>query len=78
MDAWAKDHNVEDRITMLADGNGDLTRALGLEMDGRGFGMGIRSQRYAMIIEDGTVIALYVEKPKAFEVSSAEAILKVL
>jgi peroxiredoxin len=78
MDAWGKSQNVEGKLFMVADGNGDLTRALGLEMDGRAFGMGIRSQRYAMIIENGMVTALHVEKPRKFEVSSAEAILESL
>jgi peroxiredoxin len=78
MDAWGKTHNVEDRILMVADGNGDFTRAIGLEMDGSGFGMGTRSQRYAMIVENGVVTALNVEKPGTFEVSSAEAVLQLL
>jgi peroxiredoxin len=78
MDAWGKAHNVEDRILMVADGNGDFTRAIGLEMDGSGFGMGTRSQRYAMIVENGVVTALNVEKPGTFEVSSAEAVLQLL
>ena len=60
---------------MVADGNGELASALGLEMDGSGFGLGTRSQRYAMVIDDGVVTKLAVEAPGAFEVSSAEAIL---
>ena len=78
MDAWGKNQNVEDRLLMVADGNGDFTRAVGLEMDGSGIGMGLRSQRYAMIIDNGTVSAVNVEKPRTFEVSSAETILKQL
>ena len=78
MDAWGKAQNVEDRIMMVADGNGDFTRAIGLEMDGSGVGLGTRSQRYAMIVEDGVVTALNVEAPRVFEVSSAEAILRQL
>ncbi len=78
MDAWGKDQSVGGDVLMLADGNADLTKALGLEMDGTGFGMGIRSQRYAMVIDDGVVTTLNIEEPGAFEVSSAEAILAAL
>ncbi|MEX2327351.1 MAG: peroxiredoxin, partial [Pseudomonadales bacterium] len=77
MDAWGKDRNAE-AIMMAADGNGDFTKAMGLTMDGSGFGMGTRSQRYALVAEDGKITALHVEKPGAFEVSAAEAIMKVL
>ena len=63
---------------MLADGNGDFTRALGLEMDASRFGMGKRSQRFSMIVEDGVVKALNVEEPGAFSVSSADHVLKQL
>jgi peroxiredoxin len=78
MGAWGKDQNVGDKVIMVADGNGDFTRALGLEMDGSGFGMGKRSQRYSMIVEDGVVKALNVEQPRAFEVSNVETILTQL
>jgi peroxiredoxin len=78
MDAWGKDQHVDDKVLMLADGNGDFTKAVGLVMDATGYGMGLRSQRYAMVIEDGVVKKLNVEAPGAFEVSSAEAILKAL
>lgn len=78
MHAWGKDAGVADKVVMLADGNGDFTKAIGLEMDGRGFGMGIRSQRFAMIVEDGTVTELNVEDPGAFQVSSANHILSQL
>jgi peroxiredoxin len=78
MGAWGKDQNVGDKVIMVADGNGDFTRALGLEMDGSGFGMGKRSQRYSMIVEDGVVKALNVEQPRAFEVSNVETILTKL
>ena len=64
-----------DRVVMLPDGNGDLTRALGLEMDGSAFGLGKRSQRFALYAEDGIVKDLQIEKPGAYEVSSAEAML---
>lgn len=77
MDAWGKSANAENLI-MAGDGNGDLTAALGLEMDGSGFGLGKRSQRYAMIVEDGTITKLAVEAPGQFEVSSAEAMLAAL
>lgn len=78
MNAWAKDQNVDGKVLMLADGNADFSRAVGLVMDGSGYGMGERSQRYAMVVEDGVVKALNVEAPGAFEVSSAEAVMKVL
>lgn len=75
MGAWGKDQKSDGKVRMLADGNGDFTRALGLEMDGTRFGMGKRSQRYAMIIDDGVVKELNVEEPGAFAVSSAEHVL---
>jgi peroxiredoxin len=77
MSAWSKVNNA-DGITMLADGNGTLTKALGLEMDGAGYGLGIRSQRFAMFVDDGVVKSIAVEKPGAFDVSSAESMLKSL
>ena len=77
MDAWGSERNAEELI-MAGDGNGDFTAALGLEMDGRGFGLGTRSERYAMIVDDGVVTKLAVEAPGAFEVSKAEAILEAL
>ena len=75
MNAWAKDQGTGEAVLMLADGNGDFTRAVGLEMDGSKFGMGKRSQRYSMIVEDGVVKVLNVEAPGAFEVSSADHML---
>jgi len=78
MDAWGKDQSVEDKVMMLADGNGDFTKAVGLTMDGTGYGMGLRSQRYAMVIDNGVVKTLNIEAPGAFEVSSAESVLKGL
>lgn len=77
MDAWGQAKNAE-ALVMAADGNGDFTKALGLELDASGFGMGVRSQRYAMIVDDGVVSALQVEAPGKFEVSSAEAVLQTL
>ena len=75
MGAWGKDNGVEGKVRMLADGNGTFAAALGLEMDGSGFGMGQRSQRYSMIVKDGTVAELNVEQRGGFEVSSADYLL---
>ena len=72
MGAWGKDQQAGDKVQMLADGNGDFTRAVGLEMDGTKFGMGKRSQRYSMIVDNGVVKSVNVEEPGAFDVSSAE------
>lgn len=77
MDAWGKSQNAE-QILMLADGNADFTIALGLELDGRVFGMGTRSQRYAMLVDDGKVSVLNVEEGPGVEVSSAETMLAAL
>ena len=78
MDAWGKQQNATDKVLMLADGNGDFSKAVGLTMDGTAYGMGLRASRYAMVIQDGVVKALNVEAPGAFEVSSAEAVLKLI
>jgi peroxiredoxin len=75
MHAWGKDQNVDDQIAMLADGNGEYARALGLEMDGTAFGMGMRSKRFAIIADDGVATHVAVEAPGQFEVSKAESIL---
>ena len=75
MDAWGKSAGVGDRIVMAADGNGEFTRSLGLELDASGFGMGKRGQRFAMIVEDGVVKTVDVEGPGEFKVSSAEHVL---
>jgi peroxiredoxin len=75
MGAWGKDQKADGKVHMLADGNGDFTRAVGLEMDGTKFGMGKRSQRYSMIVDNGVVTSVNVEAPGAFEVSSAEYLL---
>ncbi|MBU0670373.1 MAG: peroxiredoxin [Alphaproteobacteria bacterium] len=77
MGAW-KDAAGSDDITMLADGNGDFAQAVGLTMDGSGFGMGQRGQRYSMVVDDGVVTELNVEQPGDFSVSSAEHMLKQL
>jgi len=74
MGAWSKSADA-DAITMLADGNGDFAEAIGMTFDGSKFGMGKRSQRYSMLVEDGVVTQLNVEKPGEFSVSSAEHLL---
>lgn len=76
--AWGKAHDVGTKVTLLADGNAEFVKALGLEMDGAKFGMGTRGQRFAMIVDDGRVEQLFVEEPGAFEVSSAEHVLGAL
>ncbi len=78
MSAWGKEHQADGKVMMLGDGNADFTRAMGLELDRIKEGMGIRSQRYAMLVENGIVKALNVEKPGEYAVSSAEAILETL
>lgn len=78
LSAWGKAGNVGNKITLLADGNGDFVKALGLTMDGSGFGMGTRGQRFAMVISDGKVEQLDVEAPGEFRVSSAEHLLAQL
>jgi peroxiredoxin len=75
MGAWGAQQDPDGQITFLADGNGEFTAALGLEMDGSGFGLGTRSQRYAAIIDDGVVTELLVEPAPGLDVSSAESIL---
>ncbi len=77
MKAWQEQGKAEG-ITMLADGNATFTKALGLEMDGTGYGLGTRCQRFALYAEDGVVKSLAVEAPGKFEVSSAEAMLKMV
>jgi len=78
MSAWGKDRAVGDKVLMLADGNGDYARALGLELDATGFGMGMRGQRFAIVVEDGVAAHVAVEAPAAFEVSKVESVLAVL
>jgi glutaredoxin/glutathione-dependent peroxiredoxin len=75
MNAWGKASGVGDRIVMLADGNGEYARALGLELDARGFGMGTRGQRFALIVRDGVATQVNVEAPGQFKVSAAEYVL---
>ena len=76
--AWAKDHKTTDGITMLADGSGIFTKALGLQLDLTARGLGIRSQRFALVAENGIVTHLAVEEPGGFDVSRAEAVLETL
>ena len=78
MQAWAKSQNVPDGLMMLADGNADFTRALGLELDASAYGMGTRAKRFALYAENGVVKLLNVEAPGEFDVSSAEHMLKQL
>ena len=78
MNAWGAERGAGEKVRLIADGNADFAKALGLEMDGTGIGFGTRSQRFALIAEDGVVKKLAVEAPMKFDVSSAEAILDVL
>ena len=78
MNAWGKHSGVAGKILMLADGNGEYAKALGLEMDGRGFGMGMRGQRFAIIVQDGLARQVNVEAPREFKVSAAEHVLSQL
>jgi len=75
MGAWGKAQNVPANLHLLADGNGEFARSLGLELDATGFGMGVRSKRFALYAEDGVVKQLFVEAPGEFKVSSAEHVL---
>jgi len=78
MKAWGKASAVDDKVLMLADGNGDYAKALGLEMDATGFGMGIRGKRFALVVKDGVATGVFVEGPGEFKVSSAEHVLAQL
>ena len=78
MGAWGEQQKAGDKVMMLADGNGDFARALGLELDATKFGMGKRSQRYSMVVDNGVVTQLNVEQPGAFEVSSADHMMALL
>lgn len=78
MNAWGKASSVGDKVLMLADGNGEYSRALGLELDARGFGMGMRGQRFAIIAKDGVATHVNIEAPGKFEVSAADYVLKQL
>jgi peroxiredoxin (alkyl hydroperoxide reductase subunit C) len=78
MGAWGKDQKTDGKILMLADGSGEFSQAMGLTMDLTKNGLGVRSQRYALIVKDGKIEQLFVEKPGAFEASTAENVLKHL
>lgn len=78
MDAWGRDRAVGDQVMMLADGNGEYAKALDLEMDATGFGMGMRGQRFAIVVDDGVATHVAVEEPGQFEVSKAESVLAAL
>jgi glutaredoxin/glutathione-dependent peroxiredoxin len=78
MDAWGKSQNAGDKVLMLADGNGDYARALGLELDASKFGMGKRAQRFVLVAKNGVVSHLAVEAPGEFKVSAADAVLAAL
>jgi peroxiredoxin len=78
MGAWGKEQDVADSVVMLADGNGEFTSAMGLELDGSGFGLGKRSRRYAAIIDDGVITSLFVEPGGGLSVSSADSVLAAL
>ena len=78
MNAWGQQHNADDQVMMIADGSGHFTKAVGLELDLDAAGLGLRSQRYAMVVNDGVVEVLNVEAPQAFTVSDAETILSSL
>jgi peroxiredoxin len=75
MNAWGKAQSVGDKVLMLADGNGDYARALGLELDAKGYGMGLRGQRFAVVVKDGVATDVYIEQPGQFKVSAAEHVL---
>ncbi len=78
MGAWAKHQDVPESVHMLADGNGTFTKALGLELDATPFGMGLRSKRFALVVEDGVVKQIHVEAPGEFKVSAADYVLEHL
>lgn len=78
MSAWAKSQNAPESIQMIADGNAEFTKALGLELDATPFGMGLRAKRFALVADDGNVTQLFVEAPGEFSVSSAESVLTAL
>ena len=78
MNAWEKDQNSKGKVTLLADGNGEYTKAMGLAMDRSNFGLGLRGKRFAMIVENNIITHLAVEEGGEFNVSSAESILKAL
>ncbi len=78
MDAWGKSQNADDKVLMLADGDGEFAKAIGLELDLNGKGLGMRSRRYAMVVEDGIVKILELEEGGKLEISTAEKLLEKL
>jgi glutaredoxin/glutathione-dependent peroxiredoxin len=78
MGAWSKANEADGKVTMLADGNGNFAKAVGLEMDGSKFGLGTRGQRFSMIVNDGVVEDIFVEAPGDYKLSSAEHMLEQL
>ncbi|GAB6054496.1 peroxiredoxin [Magnetospira thiophila] len=78
MRAWAEAQQVAGRVLMLADGNGEMTRALGLETDATAYGMGLRAQRFAMVLDNGRVSQLHIEAPGEYRVSDADYVLRHL
>ena len=78
MQAWAQEAGASDKITMLSDGNGEFAQALGLTMDGSKYGMGVRGQRFSMIVNDGVIEQLNIEEPGTFNVSSADYMIERL
>jgi len=78
MGAWGKDQQADGKVMMLADGNGEFTKAIGLSLDASGFGMGTRSKRYSMIVDNGVVKKLFIEGPGEYKVSSAEHMMSQL
>jgi len=78
MGAWEKDQKAEGKVMMLADGNGDFAKAMGLTMDGTGYGLGLRSQRYAVLLDNGVIKQLNVETAPGVDASSAETMLSLL
>lgn len=78
MSAWGDALGAKGKVLMLSDGSGDYTRALGLELDARRFGMGMRAQRFALVVDDGVVSYLAVEQPACFDVTKAESLLEIL
>lgn len=78
MNAWGKSVNAVEKVQMLADGNGEYAKALGLELDARGFGMGLRGQRFALVVDHGVASKVFIEAPGEFKVSTAEHVLAQL
>lgn len=78
MNAWAKDQNIDNEVMLIADGNGEFTKSIGMELDATRFGLGMRSTRYAMLIDDGVVKKTWIENGGALQESKAENVLNSL